>query len=172
MSREEVTALLLNLQLSLSELQKSIDDSLRKLPDLHRNQLPSFLEQERRKFLQFQTEQLTEWDNFVKASRIEHNDTSPDTNINPLRSMESRIQKMGGVPALGGAIVLPQLISAQKTGLTTTASPAAVEMLRTQLNNKEGAPDPLKKVDVVSGGTVPKDSELGAVLEKKLRVKS
>ena len=49
-----------------------------------------------------------------------------------LRSVEARVASMGGVPALG-ACVLPKATLGLRQALKVTASPAAVDIMRGQL---------------------------------------
>lgn len=66
-----------------------------------------------------------------------------------LRSLERRVATMGGVPALG-ACVLPRSTPGVRTQLHATASPAALEMLRSRMSGSEAEATPLRKIG--SGG--------------------
>ncbi|GAB4821334.1 hypothetical protein N2152v2_008380 [Parachlorella kessleri] len=144
MSREEVSAFLRNLQIALDGLQKSIDQSLASLPKTKRDDLPKFLAEQKRRFIHLYDEQLEEWGRFVEEAglQVEEEETIDEgggetTPFNVrLRSLEQRVAAMGGIPALG-ATVLPRMTPAHKAGLSATASPAAVEIMRGRLGGTD-----------------------------------
>jgi hypothetical protein len=140
MSREEVTSFLLNLQLCIRELDKGIDTALKSLPEVKREDLPRWLENERCKYTAVQQDLMNDWDAFTKSYEDTSNQRSPH------RIDADRLRRLGAIPALGGGVVLPKRKSTNKDipSLTTTAAcPAAVDILRSKLDN---ASSPLKSV--------------------------
>lgn len=71
-----------------------------------------------------------------------------------LRSLESRVTAMGGIPALGGGLVLPRLTPDGRPQLSTTASPAALEVARARASQGVTT-TPLRRVE----GNRPRDGE-------------
>jgi hypothetical protein len=67
----QVSAFLRNLQIALDGLQKQIDQSLNKLPETKRDDLPRFLAEQKRRFVHFHEEQLDEWRRFVEEAGLE-----------------------------------------------------------------------------------------------------
>jgi hypothetical protein len=139
MSREEVTSFLLNLQLCIRELDKDIDTALKLLPEVKREDLPRWLENERCKYTAVQQDLMNDWDAFTKSYQDTSNQRSPHC------IDADRLRRLGAIPALGGGVVLPKIKSTSKdvTSLTTAASPAAVEILRSKLDNSSS---PLRSV--------------------------
>lgn len=130
MSREEVTSFLLNLQLCIRELDKGIDKALTVLPEVKKEDLPRWLENERRKYTAVQQDLMNDWDAFTKSSQ-----ESSSHQRSPHRIDADRLRRLGATPALGGGVVLPKSTSKDVTSLTATASPAAAEILRSKLDN-------------------------------------
>ncbi|KAI7842450.1 hypothetical protein COHA_004089 [Chlorella ohadii] len=168
MSREEVSACLRNLQLSLDGLQRELEGSIRALPETKRDALPELLAGVRRRLARFMAEQLRELDEFAEEAglTVEEQPTSAAAGdafdaASPagagaagsggegtpfavqLRSLEQRVAGMGGIPALG-ACVLPKMTPGMRPQLAATASPAAVEIMQRRLGGEENA-TPLRK---------------------------
>jgi hypothetical protein len=144
MSREEVTSFLLNLQLSIRELDKDIDKALTVLPEVKKEDLPKWLEDEVKRILRVQQDLMNDWDALTKSSQeISSQQRSPH------RIDADRLRRLGAVPALGGDVVLPKSTSKDITSLTATASPAAVDILRSKLDN---ASSPLKSTTTTIAG--------------------
>ncbi|PRW45378.1 hypothetical protein C2E21_6062 [Chlorella sorokiniana] len=172
MSREEVSACLRNLQLSLDGLQRELEGSIRALPETKRDALPELLAGVRRRLARFTAEQLRELDDFAQDTGLvmeehpsstadcEAGDMSSDAGIGggastsgsggegtpfsvQLRSLEQRVAGMGGIPALG-ACVLPKMTPGMRPQLAVTASPAAVEIMQRRLGGDDHA-TPLRK---------------------------
>lgn len=74
MSREEVQAFLVNLQLSLDNFQKTIDQSLKQLPALRKEELPKFLAEQKDRWLALQEEQAEEWSKFLEDTGLDVSD--------------------------------------------------------------------------------------------------
>jgi hypothetical protein len=70
-SREEASALLRNLQLSLDALQRKIDDGVRGLDSVRRDELPGWLLEQRRLIEESFEEQLQEFDRFVASTGLQ-----------------------------------------------------------------------------------------------------
>ena len=71
MSREELSAFLRNLQLSLDGLQREVEGAIRKVPDTKREALPDLLAGCRRSLARFGAEQLAELDSFAVESGLQ-----------------------------------------------------------------------------------------------------
>ncbi|KAI3424730.1 hypothetical protein D9Q98_008119 [Chlorella vulgaris] len=160
MSREELSAFLRNLQLSLDGLQREVEAACRQVPETKREALPELLAGCRRSLARFSVEQLAEFDAFVQETGLQAEQSDGDVAGSPavaaldaggdhgtphgmqLRSLERRVASMGGIPALG-ACVLPRMTPGMRPQLNTTASPAAVEIMQRRLGGEEAMP--LKK---------------------------
>lgn len=181
MSREEVAAVLRNLQLSLDGLQREVEGAIRALPETRRADLPDALASVRRRLAKFGAEQMAELDSFAAEAGLQLPDGPSSSgegavsDVSPaaargsrgsgsgegtplpygvqLRSLEQRLASMGGIPALG-ACVLPRVTPGHRMSLAATASPAAVEIMRGKLGGGETAATPLRKTSSAEDGAV------------------
>jgi hypothetical protein len=71
MSREEVTAFLRNLQLSLDGLQREVEGAIRRVPETRREALPSLLGACRRRLATVSAEQLAEVVTFAQEAGMQ-----------------------------------------------------------------------------------------------------
>lgn len=70
MSREEVTAFLRSVQLSLDTLQRQLDSGVSELPNVSREALPLFLHQQKLALTQAFAGQLEEWQSFEEDTGL------------------------------------------------------------------------------------------------------
>lgn len=71
MSREEVAAVLRNLQLSLDGVQRDLERAVRRLPETKRDELPTVLADARRKLARAHAEQLRELEEFAEEAGMQ-----------------------------------------------------------------------------------------------------
>eukprot|EP00887_Chlorella_sp_A99_P005805 scaffold1.g5805.t1 len=167
MSRDEVAAFLHNVQLKLDSLQQQLDAGARALPGTAHDALPGLLREQKVALTGAFAEALEEWAHFEQDTGLAEQEQQPpapgaggsgdedEAAVTPfavqLRSLEVRVAKMGGRPALG-ACVLPKSTPGQRTALQATASPAAVEILRGRIGSGDADATPLRKTGGGAGG--------------------
>uniref|UniRef100_A0A1D2AGM1 Uncharacterized protein n=2 Tax=Auxenochlorella protothecoides TaxID=3075 RepID=A0A1D2AGM1_AUXPR len=151
-TRAQAKESLRRLMMSLESLQRQVDTSLSHLSEVPRSDLASFLAVQREGFIASHREQMREWDALlgceqepgVSGSQPEDSKDTTPFGVS-LRSLESRVTAMGGIPALGAGLVLPRMTPRNASSLAATASPAAVEVARARAAGGDSAPTPLLK---------------------------
>jgi hypothetical protein len=102
-SREEATAFLRNLQLSVGDLQRRVDAALRAVAATPPGGAPAALAAARAGFAAWAAEQGRDWDSLLLSGGGAPSPPGPPG----VRLGDARLAAMGAVPAMGGGATLP-----------------------------------------------------------------
>jgi hypothetical protein len=115
-SREEATAFLRNLQLSVGDLQRRVDAALRAVAAAPPGGAPAALAAARAGFAAWAAEQGRDWDSLLLSGGEAPSPPGPPG----ARLGEARLAAMGAVPAMGGGAALPRPTPEARAALRPT----------------------------------------------------